>query len=89
MLGQLDAGRTNGSYDYVPQMGWVGGTYTFQVELSDSDISCSGTTEKELAETAPSAAPTFRWALLGGIIGAAMIVAGSLSVVLSRRRRPY
>ncbi len=89
VLGQLDAGRASGSYDYVPQTGWVGGTYTFRVELSGSDISSYGTIEKELTETASSVTPTFRWALLGGIIGAAMIVAGSLSVVLSRRRRPY
>jgi hypothetical protein len=88
-LGQLDDGRASGSYDYVPQTGWAGGTYTFQVEMIAGDFSIYGTAEKELTETVPAAAPTFRWALLGGIIGGTMIVAGILAAVLIRRRRPY
>jgi hypothetical protein len=89
VLGQLDGGQAIGSYDYVPQTGWVGGTYTFRVEMSGIDFSIYGTAEKELVETIPTATPTFRWALLGGIIGATMIVAGILSAVINRRRRPY
>ncbi len=85
---RLEAGLTNSSRDYVPSQGWQTGNYSFQAELYVGDQYYATTTTNNLLEvTAESSVPVLRWALLGAMIGIALISITFIVFVLLRRDR--
>ncbi len=85
---RLVVGITRGSRDYVPSKGWQTGTYSFQTNLYVSGKYYATTTTNNLVEVrAESAVPVTSWALLGAMIGLALIsIAGTVFVLLRRER---
>ncbi len=83
---RLDLGGAGGILDYSPPQGWQSGIYTFEAELYTGGR-LHTTTVKELEVTVNPDAAVVSWAVLGGIIGVTMIaIAGTMLVVLRRRR---
>ena len=88
-LSTLSTGNTAASYNnYIPPQGWKSGTYTFQTELYVGGKLYTTSLEEELEVTAPPAALMVSWTVLGGIIGAVLIIIAVIaSLILVRRRR--
>ncbi len=92
-LSPLEMGRVSLNYNYVSSEGWRSGTYSFKLELLLEGESYTTTLEERLsvaeepAESGATKPRTVDLRLIGGLVAAAVAIAGAGYGLVVRRRK--